>query len=124
MKALLTCVVLSLCACSAEVVRQPAELRKVPGGPSVIEVSKQVKFTLATGYDRTVAAGSRWRAMGQLPAGIAYKPVNGVLTVEGAHVHEAWLVLDGGRLVGFYLPADNAFSPHNPVQVETIKREE
>jgi hypothetical protein len=34
-----------------------------------------------------------------------------VFTLEGANIHEAWLVIRGAALVGFYLPAERAFSP-------------
>jgi predicted acetyltransferase len=48
---------------------------------------------------------------GRSQEGQVYKPVDGVFTVEGAQVHEAHLVLEGDRLVGFYLPVERAFSP-------------
>jgi hypothetical protein len=33
-----------------------------------------------------------------------------VFTVEGSHIHEAYLVVDSGTLVGFYLPAEQSYS--------------
>jgi hypothetical protein len=36
---------------------------------------------------------------------------NQVFMVEGAHVHEAYLVLDGDQVVGYYLPVERAFAP-------------
>jgi len=38
--------------------------------------------------------------------------------VEGAHVHEAYLVVAGDRLVGFYLPVEKAYSPATPVSLK------
>jgi hypothetical protein len=49
--------------------------------------------------------------VGRTSEGDVYKPVGRVFTVEGAHIHEAYLVLVGNRLVGFYLPVERAFAP-------------
>ena len=40
-------------------------------------------------------------------------------TVEGAHVHEAYLVIAGEKLVGFYLPVESSFAPTTPVVLKT-----
>jgi hypothetical protein len=45
--------------------------------------------------------------------------MNDVFTIEGAHIHEAYLVVDAGdQLVGFYLPAEQAFSPMMPIALK------
>jgi hypothetical protein len=56
-------------------------------------------------------AGSRWSLAGQLPQGLVYRPANGVFTIEGRQIHEAWLVVDKTRLAGFYLVGESAYSP-------------
>jgi hypothetical protein len=73
-----------------------------------------IDLRLDTGYGRTLKAGSRWLRQGTLAQGTVYKPWQDVLTLEGAHIHEAWLVLRDDRLVGFYLPAEQGFSPLTP----------
>jgi len=70
-----------------------------------------VDITLDSGYTRALRRGSRWQSVGRLPQGEVYKPIDSVLTVEGANVHEAYIVVEGKRLVGFYLPVENAFTP-------------
>ena len=55
--------------------------------------------------------GGRWRYIGRIPNGSVYQAAQGVFTVEGANIHEAYLVVQGRRLVGFYLPVEQAFSP-------------
>lgn len=74
-------------------------------------VAAQVQVGLPTGYTRALRAGSVWRFAGKLPQGDVYRPVGDVFTLEGAHIHEAYLVVKDGSLVGFYLPAERAFSP-------------
>ena len=69
-------------------------------------------------YNRVLARGSRWQLVGTTPQGRVYRRSDGVFTVEGAHVHEAYLVLAADRLVGFYLPVEKAFSPTTPVTIK------
>ena len=70
-----------------------------------------VRMTLPTGYERVLVAGSRWNLVGAIAQGSVYKPAQGVLTVEGANIHEAYLVVRDGALNGFYLPVEQGYSP-------------
>lgn len=71
---------------------------------------QDVEILLPTGYQRKLAAGSRWLKAGSVPQGLVYRPYMDVFTLEGSHIHEAYLVVENGRLVGFYLPAERGFS--------------
>ena len=107
------CLPLILCACSAAVRQAPAAFTALPQDAPrpVLMVAAPLPIQLDTAYRRTVAAGSRWVRVGRLAQGEVYKPHQHVFTIEGAHIHEAYLVVDQDRLVGFYLPAERAFSP-------------
>lgn len=65
---------------------------------------------LPTRYRRTLAQGSRWRAIGSVAQGTVYRPVDTVFTIEGRQVHEAYLVVSTGLLVGFFLPGESSYS--------------
>jgi hypothetical protein len=43
--------------------------------------------------------------------GVVYRSRDQTLTVECSNVFEAYLVVAGQRLVGFYLPVEKGFSP-------------
>jgi len=103
-----------LAGCAAEVPRQKTQLQTVNGAPTIVEITETVTLEPSTGYTRVLKSGSRWREVGRLPEGRVYRPIDGVLTVEGRHVHEAYLVLDGGRVVGFYLPVEQSFVALSP----------
>ncbi len=45
--------------------------------------------------------------------GDVYKTRDQVLTVEASNVQEAYIVVESGRLVGFYMPVERTFSPFN-----------
>jgi len=109
---LLVLLSLLLAACTPEVVRQPAQLTAVTGqSESAIEVLQDASLSVGPGYQRVIPRGSVWTSVGRTAQGEVFKPVGRVFTVEGTHIYEAYLVLDGDRVVGFYLPVERAFSP-------------
>jgi hypothetical protein len=103
---------LTLAACAA-VRHSPARLQPpaLSGQPATRVLAQETRITLDTGYTRTLKAGGRWRAAGTVDQGDVYRPVGDVFTLEGAHIHEAWLVVRDGVLIGFYLPAEHGYSP-------------
>lgn len=104
--------VLALTGCAPEIVRRPTQLTPVteqPGG--TIEILEDASVSVGPGYERVIGRGTVWTRIGRSTEGEVFKPVDRVFTVEGAHIHEAYLVLDGDRVVGFYLPVERAFSP-------------
>ena len=70
-----------------------------------------LEIKLSPPYKRTLADGSRWRLVGKVPQGNVYKPLDAPFSIEGRQVHEAYLVIAAGSLVGFYLPAEGGYSP-------------
>lgn len=79
-----------------------------------IEVTGLVTLSLGTGYQRNIITGSRWERVGTVPQGDVYRPVGTVFTIEGANMHEAFLVVRDSKVVGFYLPGEGAFSTLDP----------
>lgn len=73
-----------------------------------------VTLTLSTGYQRSLLTGSRWEHVGSVPQGDVYRPVGTVFTIEGANMHEAYLVIRGDSVVGFYLPGEKSYSALQP----------
>lgn len=102
---------LGLVACAPEIVRQPTQLVPTEQPGDTIEIVENASISVGPGYQRVIARGSVWTRIGRSAEGEVFKPVDRVFTVEGAHIHEAYLVLDGDRVVGFYLPVERAFSP-------------
>jgi hypothetical protein len=108
--ATLTAVV--LVGCAPEISRRPSSLTPLAEQPAdTIEVLQDQKVSVGPGYDRLIGRGTTWTRVGRSAEGDVYKPVGRVFTVEGAHVHEAYLVVADDRVVGFYLPVERAFSP-------------
>ena len=100
-----------LVGCARDVKQFPTNYEKIGSnfGRSVIRIDHDQALGLS--YERILKGGSEWVLIGKIPQGNVFKPLHGIFTVEGAHVHEANLVLDGKSLVGFYLLVERAFVP-------------
>ena len=99
----------------AHVSYRPAQFKPEPEPPITLIMKDAVKVEQAPcGYARTLFKGTRWDLIGTIPEGGVYKPKDQVLTVECSHVHEAYLVVSGGALIGFYLPVEKGFVPISP----------
>lgn len=81
-------------------------------------LDKAVSLSLGTGYSRNLREGTRWNYVGTIPQGDVYKTTDQVLTVEASNIHEAYVVIDASKLMGFYLPTEKSYSPlSDPVEL-------
>ncbi|HYS62561.1 MAG TPA: hypothetical protein VEN30_01895 [Paraburkholderia sp.] len=111
---LAACVCLAISGCAPAIPVRDAQLVASASSqqvPTILTVQQDITIRLSSGYGRKILAQSRWRVVGNLPEGRVLKPVGSVFTVEGRQVHEAYLVVADGSLVGFYLPGEAHFSP-------------
>jgi hypothetical protein len=109
----LSVVMIVLASCAAEIPRQPTTLipsAQGDGQSKFIQVDEAVDVRLPSGYSRSIRAGSIWQQGGTVEGRVVYKATKDVFTIEGTHVHEAYLLLDGDAVVGFYLPGEGAVS--------------
>ena len=109
----LSVVMILLASCATEVPRQPTTLipsAEGEGQGRIIQVDEDAEVWLPSGYTRSIRAGSTWKQSGTVEGRAVYKPTKDVFTIEGTHVHEAYLLLDENTLVGFFLPGENAVS--------------
>lgn len=81
-----------------------------------IQITETLKVSSSAGYSRVIKSGSRWEYVGSISNGNVYKSANSIFTIEGSHVHEAYLVIENRKLAGFYLPVERAFSKANNAQ--------
>lgn len=111
LRSLLKIVCLSAVLCGCAVQQTATVLSLAPAAETAeLTLSSPLELQLGTGYHRTLKQGSRWTQIGSVPQGTVYKPSRDVFTIEGAHIHEAYLVVDKGMLVGFYLPAERSYA--------------
>jgi hypothetical protein len=105
--------VAGIVACASELERSHVRFSSYSDGAqhTMLRVPKALTLTPSTGYSETLKAGSTWQRTGTIPQGDVYRPVGMVFSVEGANRHEAYLVISADRIVGFYLPGEEAFAP-------------
>ena len=108
-----------LLGCAAEIVRYPASLNRSDVA-EVRQVQQGASLTLSSGYSRHLNQSSKWKKVGGITQGTVYSPVDTTFAIEGAQVHEAYLVVQTGKLVGFYLPVEKSFSPLRSDQIVKI----
>lgn len=82
---------------------------QLPKSSFILE--KEEKIDLGTGYSRVIKAGTKWDYVGTIENGDVYNTKDQVLTVEASNIHEAYIVISSGKLLGFYLPVERTFSP-------------
>lgn len=109
---------LSSCAFDLINVKQvPTQLEVASSPRDSFELQQEVKVNLPTGYSRILKKGTKWDFVGTTPDGDVYKTKDQVLTVEASNIHEAYIVVSSGNLVGFYLPVERSFSPLGSVSL-------
>lgn len=113
--------ILCLGGCASEVVRYPVELSILRAEERYVTL-QTVSVMFNSGYERTIDSGTEFLGIGLIKQGNVLKPVGTVFTIEGAHMHEAYPVINNGRIVGFYLPVEHAFSPLSPSIIFTVEK--
>jgi hypothetical protein len=101
---------LIVAACASEVVRTPVEI-SAASAERYFVTAAPAEIQLDSGFKRTIAKDTMFIEFGTIPQGKVLKPTHTTFTIEAKHMHEAYPVLIGERIVGFYLPAERAFSP-------------
>jgi hypothetical protein len=117
--ALQVAVVVFLVSCAPSIVQQPTQF--TPGTGKTFRLTRPAEVKLSTGYSTTLRANTRWELVGTVPHGEVYRTKDQVVTLEGDHIHEGYVVVNQGALVGFYLPVERTFSPVTEVQPLSIE---
>ncbi len=103
--------VLFSAACAPELVTTPTVLEKSSIVAPLRVVTALTVGESSAGYARTLPSRTRLEGAGRIAEGDVLRPLDITLTVEGASIHEAWVVVSGDRWIGFYLPVERRFSP-------------
>jgi hypothetical protein len=99
-------------SCAPLVLQEPTQL--TPGVGKSFRLTRTTEVPLSTGYSTTLRANTRWELVGTVTQGEVYRTKDQVVTLEGAHIHEGYIVVNQGALAGFYLPVERTFSPVTP----------
>lgn len=75
------------------------------------QIDADAAIDVGTGYARTLPRGTVLKFVGSIDQGDVYRPVNYLLTLEGANIHEVYVVVNRTDIVGFFMPVELAFVP-------------
>ena len=109
--------------CALEVVRSPVNITPINGSEFVL--TQPAYLVLDSGYQRTINSGTTFLEIGTTQYGMVLKPLNTSFTIEGAHMHEAYPVIQNGAVTGFYLPVEKSYSPLTKpiaISIEKVKK--
>jgi hypothetical protein len=109
----LVCCSALLAGCPFDVIRveqTPATLVSAPSPKPSFVLEQDVSIDLGFGYKRALRKGTRWTYVGTIASGDVYKTTDQVLTVEASNIHEAYIVVEDRKLVGFYLPVERTYT--------------
>lgn len=84
----------------------PVEARSPP---RTITLARDLQFQPAGFHTRTLRKGSVWSLAGRVAPGDVYAPRDTQFTLENINLRQAYVVLAGGKLVGYYLPSENIY---------------
>ncbi len=89
----------------------PVKYEKINAQQSGFKSKDTVNIDLGTGYRRKLNKGTEWHYVGTISQGDIFKTNDQVLTVEGSNIFEAFIVISEKKLVGFFLPVEETYSP-------------
>ncbi len=112
-----------LCGCAFNIIsirQYPAHFEPVTAAAANWTLKASVKVRLKEGYAAELRSGTAWRQIGRIEQGDVFHTADQVVVVHASHEHEADIVIQGGRLVGFFLRVERTFTPADPsVEINT-----
>lgn len=110
-------------SCVSDLAMAPVALQPLALPPARYVVTAPAIGLSSVGITSTLRAGTVLEEVGTVPAGLVLRPLNAVLTAQGANIAEADAVVTGGQWTGFYLPVQHSLSPlRTPVPLKLEKR--
>lgn len=76
-----------------------------------LQLARSVSALLTNDATVTLAGGSQWALAGTISQGQVYRKVGGTLIIDAKRLREAYPVVSGDTLVGFYFPGESSFTP-------------
>lgn len=116
-------ILMSGCAFDIVNVKQiPTQMKSANFIKDSFVLINEVNVSLDTTYSSKLKSGTVWNFVGTISEGDVFKTKDQILTIEGSNIFEAYIVVLSKKLIGFYLPVENTFSPlGDPIKLEFKK---
>jgi len=94
----------------ADVEYAPSRFQTMTDGARAFTLSMNVELRdMPCWYGRELRQHTRWEHIGSVTQGEVFRSKDQILTLECSNIYEAYLVVQEGRLVGFFLPVQQGF---------------
>lgn len=117
-------VVIFLTSCTIQEVpsNPPITLSEIPVPLYVLETPVTIRTSNSTATH--LKASTTWELLGSIPQGNVYGTRDQVVIINESNGHEAFIVVYGNKVVGYYLPVEKTFVKSQPVNIKLTKKME
>ncbi|HYM17945.1 MAG TPA: hypothetical protein VEU06_05230 [Micropepsaceae bacterium] len=92
----------------------PANFQSTPDSQQNWTLAQDMKVKLRQGFASNLKKGTVWKQVGHIEQGDVFRTGDQVVTVEASNQYEAYLVVNNGMAMGFYLPVEKTFTAADP----------
>lgn len=92
----------------------------VHDSPSSVILHAPVVIELAHAKPVLLRAETSWGRVGEIPQGTVYTTDDQLVVVESFNTRQAYIVVNEGKVVGYFLPVENSFVKVAPVEIVFI----
>ena len=117
------CLALFLSGCSAQMVELASPMSVVEIDEGLYRLENAVTVKAAHAAPLELRAGTMWRQIGTIAQGSVFDTKDQVVIVNSFDVHEAAVVTNNEKVVGFYLKVAKTFVEAKPVPISLTKAE-
>lgn len=91
--------------------------------PATLRVEAEETLSCKSGYSSKVKENTLWKSVGKINEGTVFKPIDSIFTIQGSHIYQSYIVMNGNEVVGFYLPVSSEYSPISSNKTLKFKQE-
>jgi len=91
--------------------------------PSRYRLAEAVKIEAPRTADLTLRADTAWNHIGTISQGRVFDTKDQVIIVNSFNVYEAAIVVNDGKIIGYYPKVAKAFVASDPVPLDLVKEE-
>jgi hypothetical protein len=114
-------VIAAVLATACSITQVPVTERiTVHDNPSSVILHTPVVIELDHAKPVRLRAKTSWDRIGEIPQGTVYSTADQVVVVESFNTRQAYIVVNDGRVVGYFLPVENSFVKVAPVKIMFI----
>lgn len=110
--------------CSVDQVRVEQQLAPLPDEGALYQLHSSASVKARNVRTVELRRDTHWRLLGSIEKGQVFEPIDQVVTVNGFNVHEAYIVVREGRVIGYYLPYEKSFVEAEPVKIDLAENGE